>query len=417
MNKHSQIRKIIEKQSSYRISTDPRKHEYRFQIGNRTIDHTAWASVQQSATEDVLDIFMITAAQNEELRTNASTYLDFDSADDRLHSLTEGGSYNAASGIADAESTQPKPASVPALVRPFLAWKIRDEPAGSSQLLVTNRFLETIYSSLPAICQGCRFDQTDNYAEIESLNTPRFKDRSKISIEGKTEHQVAELVQSLEKKTYPGLKTRFKQFFLSMSRLLAYFVPQEHDPGFAAIQLYWGAVYEMLEIFMRSQGQKQNQHAQQYLVNLFHQVENVNKKAEVIHHGVYYRCYVSTSDGELIQQDAISESARLLASMVDALGAVFDMIVEAVRCSRSHKRNTLGHYSNNACKLLEAAKDELIAESTGYPPDENIGSILTPQAMVILLMERLGTGVYGNGSVDITAIFDECLAQLVSLRW
>lgn len=108
---------------------------------------------------------------------------------------------------------------------------------------------------------------------------------------------------------------------------------------------------------------------------------------------------------------------------MDALGAIFKMMVAAVRDERlrpesSQERATLSNkvsdYADEACELLEIARDKLITEAIGAAPGENVGPVLTPEAMLIMLMERLVRGVYGTGNVEVIAIYEECLEHLVS---
>lgn len=110
--------------------------------------------------------------------------------------------------------------------------------------------------------------------------------------------------------------------------------------------------------------------------------------------------------------------------MIDALGAIFNMLVAAVRESRSgHSTDPnaepwrrASRHSKKACKLLEKARDRLIAEATGSAPGEDPGPVITPEAIMIMLLDRLAHGVYGSGTVDVINIFEECLEQLVSGR-
>ena len=110
--------------------------------------------------------------------------------------------------------------------------------------------------------------------------------------------------------------------------------------------------------------------------------------------------------------------------MIDALGAIFKMLVAAVRESRSGHSTDPNvepwqralRYGRKACKLLEKARDKLIAEATGSAPGQDLGPVITPEAIMIMLLERLVHGVYGSGTVDIINIFEECLEQLVSDR-
>lgn len=159
-----------------------------------------------------------------------------------------------------------------------------------------------------------------------------------------------------------------------------------------------------------------------YLEQLLEKTKEITLKAEQIHLGVYHQVH----QGEQGAEHAVSGSAVLLSSIVDAFGAVFNMLVETARDARVGHPQMTGQalqcgkkvLSNcdEACRLLEQAKNELISEATGAAAGENIGPVLTPEAILIMLMERLTDGVSGAGSVDVINIFEECLEHLVSMR-
>ena len=104
--------------------------------------------------------------------------------------------------------------------------------------------------------------------------------------------------------------------------------------------------------------------------------------------------------------------------MVDALGAIFNMLVEAVRDVRHNTNQSrcgkrVSRHSNEACELLETARDELITEASGAAAGENVGPVLTPEAILIMLLERLVRGVFRSGNVNVISIYEDCLEQLV----
>ena len=119
--------------------------------------------------------------------------------------------------------------------------------------------------------------------------------------------------------------------------------------------------------------------------------------------------------------DAISRNSILLASIVDALGAIFNMMVAAVRDERlrsesSQEKVTLSNkvsdYADEACELLETPRDRLITEAIGAAPGENVGPVLIPEAIFIMFMERLVRGVFGSGNVEVIAVYEECLEHI-----
>ncbi len=142
-----------------------------------------------------------------------------------------------------------------------------------------------------------------------------------------------------------------------------------------------------------------------------------------MHLGVHFWPDSHVPPGQETPKDAITGNAILLASIVDALGAIFNMMVAAVRDERLRAESSQGKatlsnkvsdYADEACELLETARDKLITEAIGAAPGENVGPVLTPEAILIMLMERLVRGVFGTGNVEVIAVYEECLEHLVS---
>ena len=149
---------------------------------------------------------------------------------------------------------------------------------------------------------------------------------------------------------------------------------------------------------------------------------DINNLAKRLHLGVYCEVRVLDDTGLETFEQAISDHAILQATMIDALGDIFSMLVAAVTESRSgHSpdpkvkpwRRALRH-GKEACKFLNQARDKLIAEATGSVPSKDLGPVITPEAIMIILFERLAYGVYGTGTVDVINILEECLEKLVS---
>ena len=104
--------------------------------------------------------------------------------------------------------------------------------------------------------------------------------------------------------------------------------------------------------------------------------------------------------------------------MIDAFGTILTMLLEAARdvivdvkvlkCGRQ-----VFESFKEADRLLQVARDELIVKASGVADDEHIGPALTPEAILIIQLERLIRGVYGNGNVDVINILEKCLENLV----
>ena len=161
--------------------------------------------------------------------------------------------------------------------------------------------------------------------------------------------------------------------------------------------------------------------SQSYLEDLLERLKIIRAWVEHIHLGVYYSHIESAPGGREVEKHAISEGAILLSSIVDACGAIFSLFVEAVddvmgstkqpRCGKKVCKSF-----NEALNLLETARDELIVEASGVATGEHIGPVLTPEAILIMHIERLVCGVYRDGNVDIISILEECLERLVGPR-
>ena len=144
----------------------------------------------------------------------------------------------------------------------------------------------------------------------------------------------------------------------------------------------------------------------------------------MLHIGVHYKRRSQEAGQPDAFEDAIIDTAILQAAMFDALGAIYNMLVETVRCASSVKKGHSKHpsalskkaiaYSDEAWRKLETARNDLITEAIGTAPGENVGPVVTPEAILIMIMERLAQGVFGTGSVDVINILEECLEQLVS---
>ncbi len=146
--------------------------------------------------------------------------------------------------------------------------------------------------------------------------------------------------------------------------------------------------------------------------------------AQRLHQGVY--CSRATHDSDTNEwryKDAVAKGAILLAVVVDALGAILQMIAETVRCLRGGSdedfsdimgpASKITEHGKDACELLKEARDQLIKEADGRDKNGNIGPVVTPEAITITLLERLACGVLRNGNVDIIHLYEECLECLV----
>ena len=78
---------------------------------------------------------------------------------------------------------------------------------------------------------------------------------------------------------------------------------------------------------------KQESHCQ-YLPKLLYETININRGAERLHLGVRFQRPKQTAEGPVEYENCTSDSAIPQAWMVDAFGAIFNMLVKAVRVVR-----------------------------------------------------------------------------------
>lgn len=142
--------------------------------------------------------------------------------------------------------------------------------------------------------------------------------------------------------------------------------------------------------------------------------------------GVHRICL---SGDELIPATTTNEKQGmvLLETMVDAMREVFAMFVDAARRAASltnetdsifvpdAARSAIIESAKRACKYLDTARDELISDADVNMQGKNtsVGSLVTPETIMIVLMERLSLGVFEDRCVDFIGLYEECFQRLV----
>ena len=309
------------------------------------------------------------------------------------------------------EDVPDSPAYMP-VVSAFLAWDILDEFGEADKVSLPDRvskFLNAIYI--------------------------RVKAEAKIQVEGKCEDQIRD---DLMKRLKDPLALELLQNF---QLLFQYYVPegQRTSTPSRPIAMYWGAVYEIIEVWpshnrefrlietatkIMEQTFAEATSLAQTLSKYLKMVSSIVFHAKRLHQGVYCsRAAHDPATDTWRYEDAVAKGAILLAVVVDALGAILQMIVETVRCLREDMdedsvdimgpdSKVIAH-GKDACELLQEARDQLVKEADGRDKNGNIGPVVTPEAITITLLERLASGVIRNGTVDIIHLYEECLENLV----
>lgn len=123
------------------------------------------------------------------------------------------------------------------------------------------------------------------------------------------------------------------------------------------------------------------------------------------------------------EQNNHTEIKLLLEVIVDVFEAVFGILFETVRylwahVSSSPKRSSkissfIGRHVKESLQLLVDAKARLIVEADEINHDKDLGPVVTPEAIIIMLLERLSRGVYLNGTVDVMDLYERIVEKIV----
>ena len=123
------------------------------------------------------------------------------------------------------------------------------------------------------------------------------------------------------------------------------------------------------------------------------------------------------------EQNDHGEIKLLLEVIVDAFQAVFSILFWTVRYLWVHASSSdgssskissfIGRHVKECCKLLADAKDRLIVEANEINHDKDLGPVVTPEAIIIMLLERLSRGVYLDGTVDVMDLYEKIVEKIV----
>ncbi|KAL8951301.1 MAG: hypothetical protein Q9222_002723 [Ikaeria aurantiellina] len=391
LNKHQRIRNALDEGTGKVTPKD-----CPLQIGGHRLDGYIWANVQRNARGGILKLRMVTPGALQPSRV-AVEGADPDSGLANDRTFPKASPFSSTKSIAYTR-LNPVP-----IVKAFLSWRIVDdfgEEDGHPMGVQTENFLNTIYGSLCATCTEPR----------KGNQRLEYGARSKMSIVGRTSLDVGNFDRPGRHGSGENTFSIEQMIHQESCRILAYFVPDEYDKSSDPIRLFWGMIFELLD------------KREPYLPTLLDQLKKIGQRAENLHLGVHCM-HPASSERPNECEDSISEGAILQASMVDALGAIYNMLVEAIHGVHScpeHERLAQGQqalrYSDEACNLLDQAKSQLIIEATGTLRRKSLGPVVTPEGVVLLMIERLIQGVHRNGKVNVINILEECLEQLVSLN-
>jgi hypothetical protein len=131
------------------------------------------------------------------------------------------------------------------------------------------------------------------------------------------------------------------------------------------------------------------------------------------------------------RQDSPNQSGEtdvrlLLEVIVDAFEVVFHVLFGAVQYfwnkaaapdnnnnSRGGISDSIDKHVNDCCQLLKVAKARLIVEADEINHDKGLGPVVTPEAIIIMLLERLSRGVYRNATIDVLDLYEKIVEKIV----
>lgn len=146
--------------------------------------------------------------------------------------------------------------------------------------------------------------------------------------------------------------------------------------------------------------------------------------AAELHHGMLSLRSVQETGKDILGATTNAEVGVLLTVMVDALKSVFCVLFGAAHylgmnagpetSERPEMAQFIRSHVNESCKLLETAKDRLVVEAGGASSDKGISPVVSPEAIIIMLLDRLSQGVYDEGTIDVIELYEKIVEKIVS---
>ena len=370
MNRHQQILKVL--QSGGR-ALDPR--DFKLYVHGLALEARTWAAAQELNPGGTLELRM----KIPELET----VVNVDPLSDSTMQDRAAKSSAISQNNFELHRLDPTP-----VIEPFLKWTVLDEYGVremGSAVSRMDRFLWKIYEGLPA----------ESFRE-------KYPTSTKLLVMGSTPHDLQSVASRLS----------HQELFQKASRLWHYFVSPDAT-ALAPVQLFWGLLDELYQAW------KSFNRDYSRITDL---LGEINAFADQIHLGVHFR--ESKIDPDMPMRndnrDTISASSILLNSIVDTLIAVYQMLISAVRATRHDAEGkkecmqSAVSYGNEALWFLRAARDDLIAEANDILHTATASVVPSPEGLVIMLMERLVSGVLDRGTVDVLRMYSACFEHLVS---
>lgn len=123
------------------------------------------------------------------------------------------------------------------------------------------------------------------------------------------------------------------------------------------------------------------------------------------------------------RQDSPNQSGEtdvklLLEVIVDAFEVVFHVLFGALQYfwnnnNKSRISDSIDKHVKDCFQLLKVAKARLIVEADEINHDKGLGPVVTPEAIITMLLERLSRGVYRNATIDVLDLYEKIVEKIV----
>lgn len=245
LNKHQQIRGIL---NQGKEKADP--FDYKLEIQGQIIEDKIWVSVQQSAHNGVLQIWMKTPRHSKKKKPKISIQkadTDSESGSKTAHESDE-------ESLPDEEPASEAPVifeklHIVPVISSFFEWRILDEFGEPDESLLKdklNRFLNAIYRSLPVTLNGSANEAPANNARPKNTTKAGIDARPRLFIVGKTVRETEVSFRNATSGQAEDDSSAARKLFRAYAKLFDYFLPRIADEQSAPVLLFWGAVFEIL---------------------------------------------------------------------------------------------------------------------------------------------------------------------------
>lgn len=140
-----------------------------------------------------------------------------------------------------------------------------------------------------------------------------------------------------------------------------------------------------------------------------------------------------TAGGNAHHNASPSHGGVLLLSMVEAFTSILSIFIEGARyiclgeegyCLSKKSgggaqfddltlQESLKSLADDSIRHLKTARTQLIVEQSGDAHNAGLGPVVTPEAIMLLLMRRLAQGVYEDRTINVVDLYEKCLENLV----